>query len=44
MTFSKYFIRVNTSGKILLFRIDDYVKDGGGKLFTKMHCVLIANP
>ena len=24
--------------------IDDYTKDGGEKLFTKMHCVLIANP
>ena len=24
--------------------IDDYAKDGGEELFTKMHCVLIANP
>ena len=24
--------------------IDDYAKDGGKELFTKMHCVLITNP
>ena len=24
--------------------IDDYAKDGGEELFTKMHCVLITNP
>ena len=24
--------------------IDDYAKDGGEELFTKMHCVLIPNP
>ena len=24
--------------------IDDYAKDGGEELFTKMHCVLTANP
>ena len=25
-------------------RLDDYSKDGGEELFTKMHCVLITNP
>ena len=25
-------------------RIDDYAKDGGKELFTKMHCVRIENP
>ena len=29
-------------GRIL--PIDDYAKDGGKELFTKMHCVLIMNP
>ena len=24
--------------------IDDYAKDGGKELFTKMHCILITNP
>ena len=24
--------------------IDDYAKDGGKELFTKMHCALITNP
>ena len=24
--------------------IDDYAKDGGEELFTKMHCVRITNP
>ena len=24
--------------------IDDYAKDGGEELFTKMHCVRIMNP
>ena len=24
----------------VLYRIDDYAKDGGEELFTKMHCVL----
>ena len=24
--------------------IDDYAKDGGEELFTKVHCVLITNP
>ena len=24
--------------------IDDYAKDGGEELFTKMHCVLVTNP
>ena len=24
--------------------IDEYAKDGGEELFTKMHCVLISNP
>ena len=24
--------------------IDDYAKDGGEELFTKMHCVLFMNP
>ena len=27
----------------LQLRIDDYAKDGGKELFTKMHCVLITN-
>ena len=26
------------------FCVDDYAKDGGEELFTKMHCVLITNP
>ena len=26
------------------WRIDDYAKDGGEELFTKMHCVRITNP
>ena len=26
--------------KILASKIDDYAKDGGKELFTKMHCVL----
>ena len=29
---------------LLLLVIDDYAKDGGEELFTKMHCVLITNP
>ena len=32
------------SSRPTVFRIDDYAKDGGEELFTKMHCVLIANP
>ena len=27
-----------------LRKIDDYAKDGGEELFTKMHCVLTTNP
>ena len=29
---------------LLVGQIDDYAKDGGDELFTKMHCVLITNP
>ena len=28
----------------VLLAIDDYAKDGGKELLTKMHCVLIKNP
>ena len=31
-------------GSNCLCTIDDYAKDGGEELFTKMYCVLIANP
>ena len=27
----------------LNFTIDDYAKDGGDELFTKMHCILLSN-
>ena len=27
-----------------LITIDDYAKDGGEELLTKMHCVLFTNP
>ena len=27
----------------LQIAIDDYAKDGGEELFTKMHCVLLSN-
>ena len=26
------------------YSIDDYAKDGGEDLFTKIHCVLVTNP
>ena len=28
----------------MLISIDDYAKDGGEELFTKIHCVLFPNP
>ena len=35
---------VRSSGVRTSIRIDDYAKDGGEELFTKMHCVRITNP
>ena len=33
-----------SSGFLRISRIDDYAKDGGEEIFTKMLCALIANP
>ena len=39
-SYVEYFVRAMGSGFKVVRSLDDYAKDGGKDLFTKMHCVL----